>query len=413
MVSTYFLVASTAAILSLLARRHPTVATTILVGILPTYLIRFTIVSLPTNLLEVSTLAVLLGALSAPKIRSRWQQKLRSIPLLLAAGSALILASAIIGTIVSAQTQVSLGILKSWFIIPMLIGLLIVLSKPLRRNIIWALVIAGTTTALIALTQFQVGSRLTGIYDVPNSLALYLVPLTVLALWLIPRHPIYLLAAGAMYLALLGTHSVAGIVVPIIVMILGLSLWRTRPTRLYVSIILIGLILSTLAISLSGKLDYLTQPIRDGSAHSSLTVRRQLWSVSWDLIRAHPLVGLGLGQFEPHYQQQLHQRFNIAESGPRGAASPLREFVFRDPHNWIAAWWLNTGLLGLIGFITLSGTALWSRRASNNIYIQSLVLTLLAILIHGLVDTIYWKNDLAAFYWIVIALLTKWPAADS
>ena len=36
---------------------------------------------------------------------------------------------------------------------------------------------------------------------------------------------------------------------------------------------------------------------------------------------------------------------------------------------------------------------------------QSLVLVLVSILIFGLTDTVYWKNDLSALYWIIISLI--------
>jgi len=133
------------------------------------------------------------------------------------------------------------------------------------------------------------------------------------------------------------------------------------------------------------------------SSGASLAVRQQLWSVGRQLIAEHPIFGVGLGQFEPQYQRVLHERFSQFNSGLL-SPEPIPEFVFRDPHNWIIAFWLNAGLLGLVAFIGVHIVAVWRSKE------RGVVLALVLLLLFGLVDTIYWKNDLATLHWVLISL---------
>ena len=188
-----------------------------------------------------------------------------------------------------------------------------------------------------------------------------------------------------MVIALIATVSVAGIFSVLFSIGLAGVLWSPRP--LLSAVILIVCVALGVGV-LQNSLD----------SQASLAVRKQLWSVSGELIGKSPIVGVGLGQFEPHYQRVLHQRFWDAERQGEGPA-PLREFVFRDPHNWPLSFWLNSGLLGLIGFIGVHTVAL--HRTSN----RAAAAALICLLLFGLVDTIYWKNDLAALQWLLLVIL--------
>jgi putative inorganic carbon (HCO3(-)) transporter len=73
-------------------------------------------------------------------------------------------------------------------------------------------------------------------------------------------------------------------------------------------------------------------------------------------------------------------------------------------HNLYLQFLLNLGVAGLVGFIWL---VVKFFTFVKNCYISwSIPLTaaMVAILVHGLVDTPYWKNDLSYLFWVILAL---------
>ncbi len=397
---------------------------------------------IPTTLLEAAVWAVALSGFFQAKIRRSWINTAKAIPKPILFLVGLFFLSAVISTVISPHLETSLGILKGWIVTPLVYAFLVYAAlttssasprvgfsfsrrstspyegevsahtegEVLKHWIITALVLSGLVVALLGLSQLGQLDRVQGPYDVPNSLALYLAPIIVLA-W--RAYSIFgRLAAAVMFLALLFTESLAGVVSVLIAVGAGLFILQRNPLsppyqgekqtssldkgRMGGVLILVGVVATFLLVP---KIHYLQQP------GSSAQVRLQLWSISWDLIRERPLLGVGLGTFEPAYQAKLHERFTEYES------APLPEFVFRDPHNWLLSFWLNTGLLGLASFVTIHAYIFfktflpltkgeWLPAAAVGVSTA-----LLALLLLGLADTIYWKNDLATLHWLFIALL--------
>src|SRR3989344_6515145 len=302
----------------------------------------------------------------------------------------LFILAATISTGISPELRVSLGILKGWIVMPMLLGFLVYAAKiseanpkqrylPLIRGIegvsdtlLYALVTSSTVVSLLALLRGPVEGRLVGIYDTPNSLALYVSPILAATIWAsvyppaAPRKALggvgirgitaktkMMLVTGLIQAAaLLGSESVSGVTACIISLLISAHLFPNKwPLRRWYIATGTGALLAIIVLTASGKIGYLLEPLKNPSAHNSATVRLQLWSISLDLIKEHPLGGVGLGQFEPAYQQALHQRF--------------QDYSLRITHYAL----------------------------------------LITILIFGLTDTIYWKNDIAALYWVVVAML--------
>ncbi len=75
-------------------------------------------------------------------------------------------------------------------------------------------------------------------------------------------------------------------------------------------------------------------------APKSLAYRLQYWAGAWDVVKEHPWLGVGPGNFRQHY---LH--YKLPESSEEIA----------DPHNWIFDLWTSGGLLALLGFFVLLG----------------------------------------------------------
>ena len=87
-------------------------------------------------------------------------------------------------------------------------------------------------------------------------------------------------------------------------------------------------------------------------APKSLAYRLQYWSGAWEVVKEHPWLGTGPGNFRQHYL-----RYKLPESSEEIA----------DPHNWIFDLWTSGGLLALAGFFLLLGLAVCCLRRERSI----------------------------------------------
>ena len=82
------------------------------------------------------------------------------------------------------------------------------------------------------------------------------------------------------------------------------------------------------------------------------------------------------------------------------------------PHNIFLMFWLSAGLLGLVSFLWLIAMlfSIVFRISTDDGRKRLGVICatmLLAILVHGLVDTPIWKNDLALQFWMIAGIIAR------
>jgi O-antigen ligase len=126
--------------------------------------------------------------------------------------------------------------------------------------------------------------------------------------------------------------------------------------------------------------------------------RIALWLSSLEMLRDHPLFGVGLDNFG-----HLYRQFYLRESG---AAEPS----LSHPHNWILHVWLQLGLLGLAGFAWLIARAWHLARlvplGGRGRWLVAGALGCLAdTLVHGWIDNSYFLIDLAYIFWLALAVV--------
>jgi O-antigen ligase len=131
------------------------------------------------------------------------------------------------------------------------------------------------------------------------------------------------------------------------------------------------------------------------SPDNTLSLRLSLWRSALNLLAHHPLLGGGLSGFQSSVQ-------------------PYRDPAYRealiDPHNLFLNFWSETGLLGLLAFVWLSVVAVRyvARGVRGGSGSRALSIgvgaALLAVLVHGLLDVPYFKNDLALVFWVLLAV---------
>lgn len=305
----------------------------------------------------------------------------------------------------------ALGIFKGWILAPLLYFIMarsVFREKP--SMILWslrALLVSGILLSAAALQQVISGEYLTpdmrasGPFESANYLALYLGPIVVYAgtAFLESRNKAdqFLLGSGFFLgvLALYFTKSYAAFIAVMAGFSLALLLWvRKKGSRpFWTSFSLIMLFGIALLYSQLGT-EKFTQFL-DFADRSSSSVRIQIYEISTHLLLESPVFGIGLGQFEQQYQAVA---IEVLESAPF-------EWNMLHPHNVFLAFWLNMGILGLVAFIWMSGRAfLWiTERDSKERHIAALML--FVMIVHGLFDTPYFKNDLAFQFWLLMAIL--------
>jgi O-antigen ligase len=121
-----------------------------------------------------------------------------------------------------------------------------------------------------------------------------------------------------------------------------------------------------------------------------------IYHYSVDLVKAHPIIGIGLGSFQTQ----------IAEISKNDIVFQRNTLSYAlHPHNIYLAMWLNLGIAGMIIFLILCMN-FFSQiyKMQNGPFRLALITALTTILVHGLFDTTYFKNDLSAVFWLIIAI---------
>ncbi len=379
--------------------------------LLPTYLIRFSIFSIPTTLLEVLIYLVFIyGLYKAIKSGFRRLPLSGYLPIIV-----LILAL-IISTAIAPDRRIALGEFKGFFIDPILVGWLVFqfVKKEDLPKLFWALIFSGTfvaihTILLKILGQITADGRVIGIFGYsPNYLSLYLAPITTLlityGLSLMVKKK-YLLSAiciilftiflAALYFS--GSRGgflavAAGIGVYFIV-----SFWGWIRQRISSQIIVAILII--LAIYTAWTFfqpDFSVSPESGGRVATSNNLRWEIWKTSLELGKNHPLLGVGLGNFQNAFADLTANRPNYPEYiTPQALTS----------HNIFFMFWLSTGILGLTAFIWL--LVVFTKNTLKKISDNStkvILAVMVTIVLYGLIESSIWKNDLSVIFWVFWAL---------
>ncbi len=378
---------------------------------LPAYLIRFSVFGIPTTVLEILIYIVFIVGLvnSAPK-----GKKAAKIPRVWWWPVGLLLAAAIISVIVSPDKRTALGEFKAFFIDPILVFWLA--ASYLKRDDINWLIGGLTGSSLIvsahAIYQKIVGQvtadgRVVGIFGYsPNYLALFLAPIAVLLTayclqfaaqkkyrWFVVSCLPLAVSLIALYLS--GSRGGLLALGGGIVFYLIVKFWPKIKLKLWLKIGL-GIIIAASIITAGWifRPDFSLRGDVPSRVISSNNVRFQIWQASVELGTKHPVLGVGLGNFQNAFADLTIKRINFDNYIIPWALSP---------HNLFLMFWLTTGALGLIASIWLIAYSIW--RGLKNLNPQSIIFLagLSVIILQGLVDTPYFKNDLSVLFWLIIA----------
>jgi len=375
---------------------------------LPLYLVRLRISWISTNLLEL-----MIGGLFVIWLVSRIrinQAQFKKTTFFLPVF--LIFLGVTLATLFSVDAITSAGIWKGWFIAPLIFFVIIISnlkSKEQVRDILFALFLSGTGVALVAFfywlnNNLTYDGRLRAFYLSPNYLAMYLSPILILSFYLYSSFKkkiskILLFASSCLLFTVIYlTYSygawlgIGGALVFLLIKFFRRWTLKNKKHFFYLtSFFLLLFILAFLCQIPSQKF----QGLLDFS-YPAWQSRLVIWQSAGEIIKDHSLIGIGPGMFQKYYLDY------------QAKFPPYLEWAVPQPHNLFLAFWLQTGLLGLIGLIWLLVRFFKSKASKGNLasklLLNIIMAAMLYILIHGLVDTTYWKNDLSIIFWLLIAL---------
>lgn len=386
---------------------------------IPFYFFRFSVFGIPTNIFEISVLVALISSFLIPRKDISTLNEITKFtgwifPILL-------LIIALVSSFLAGDKTNALGIFKGWFLVPAIFAWLI--TKNFNQKNLWKLSIPlyvglliisiwsifqklGIIGALFyqagdsSFSQYLQERRVFGPFESPNFLAMYLVPALLISFSII-EHIKYkcskiLLAVSVVLpvLALYFSGSRAGLITLILGALVYLNyrfidVQKTKYRKPFFAVLFIFLFL----LINVGYLFFATKYFQP-EAGSSDDIRVQIYKYSETLIRNHPVAGIGLGQFQTA----------IAEISKSSTA--FQEFGLPyalHPHNLFLALWLNLGTYGLISFVLLL-VAMFKNLYFNDSKLKAyFIAAVFAILIHGLFDSTYFKNDLSAIFWLIFA----------
>ena len=430
-----------------LAWRRLNWAVLFVIATLPSYLIRFNLGPVPMTLLEGMVLVVFVIWLIR-KFKIGSFQKFSILHSPFSISIILFLLAATISIFVSPDIRAALGIWRAYFVEPILF--FIVLRDLLHKRaietgqIVFVLSISALVLSFFAIYQKFTGfwipnpwieeavRRVTSVFEYPNALGLFLGPLIPLFAGRLigaileirakrdDRHVLrrifylgyWILVIATSLLAIWwarSTGALVGVTIALMFMVIVefviarsgsdlpagrqakqsrtlMGLLRSPPTGGSLAMtVIFFIVISVFIFKIPSVKNELL--LRDWSGH----VRRTQWTETVKMLKDRPILGAGLSGY-PTVIAPYHKADYLE--------------IFQYPHNIIFNFWSETGLLGLVAFILLiiNFFRLGIKKlltTNYSLFTIPTMASMVVILVHGLVDVPYFKNDLAVLFWII------------
>ncbi len=141
----------------------------------------------------------------------------------------------------------------------------------------------------------------------------------------------------------------------------------------------------------SYKFKILTNQI-DFKYETSATSRKEIFKMNLAIIKDNPVLGVGLNQYQSYFKENqekvLGHKLNESHIPPHA-------------HNFFMSFWTNLGIFGFLGILLLIIGVFRDTKFSVG---NPFAFVVLAIMIHGLIDSYYWSQETAYFFWMMVVL---------
>ncbi len=425
-----------------------------IIATLPSYLIRFKVLTIPSTLLEVMILIVFViwfVSQVLPNLKNWLRNRRQRMPYPFAWEIIILIIISFLAAGISGFSNSALGLWKAYFFEPILLFILVLnifKNKKDWSKILGAFCFSALLVALAAIYQKITGQfifnefwaadetrRVVSWFGFPNAIGLYLAPLTMLFIgWFfsLPRKTTLKKALGKIL-----------ILITIIASVLAIYFARSEGalTGLIAGLFIFGLLAGKkqriatllLVIIIIGGV-FLSPPIKNYTINKltlhdlSGQIRQRQWKETLLALQGIKFItGAGLANYQttvaPFHQEGIFfNQDNLPNFDEQLRASaelrakywqPVEIYLY--PHNIFLNFWSELGLLGALVFswliikylfIALKLTINHDREKKSDKYLTlGLLSAMVVIVIHGLVDVPYFKNDLAVMFWILLALL--------
>lgn len=429
-----------------------------LIFLLPTYLLRFSL-GLPFTFLEVMIGSVFVvwviqnWKFLGQRLRTRLQgQKLSAqnrYPFQWPLIAWLFVSLGAVG--VAGFSWAALGIWRAYFFEPALLFIVAVNVLQTRKQILQAITALGLSTlvvAVFAIYQYATGSfianefwaaaatrRATSFFPYPNAVGLYVAPIIMMVVGAVSY--VFVSNKKAEHIGKISLYAVVimlGVAALVCarsegamlatgagLLVFGILAHQTL-RKITVAVIVLAVVALYMSVPLRTYLvDRLTLKNFSGQ------VRQQQWKETWQMLQDGRLVlGSGLANYQssvaPYHQEGIFvkdysdpdfQRKLVYNPQYRDSHwQPLEIYLY--PHNILLNFWTELGLAGVLVFLWILVTFVvysWqtyrvARRHNDPIQyiVLGLGLSVVVMIIHGLVDVPYFKNDLSALFWLTMAM---------
>ncbi len=398
----------------------PLILQSLVLTLSPLYVLRFRLL-LPTTFLEILLLlAVFATAIEFIKDGASFSRLKTKFDFFIL----IFLIAAFLSNLITPDFLGGLGILKAYFIEPVLFfySLLYTSRKYENSYILKSLIASGVWLSVLATVQKFTGGfslapyeliqgRVPALYNSANSLALYLCPITLITLGFFTREKVgsrkimYFAFFLFFMLIVIWTRSRGGLVALLGGMVIFTYTLLALKNKFLRKIwfVIPGLCLfAVLSFFYFFYQNYNFLPLHDGRPYTqgdTLQIRYFIWVGTINMLRDHPILGAGLDGFKALYSRQYKL--------------PQFQEEFQYPHNLILTFWTELGIFGLFVFlliITESISLLLRKitKSKNPILGASLIAVFSYMLLHGVVDVPYFKNDLSVQFWAILAVIQLW-----
>lgn len=311
-----------------------------------------------------------------------------------------------------------LGLLKSYLFLPVVFALgtsFLVWRKTIDHNHLLLAVFFGATFQSILgylytiRGLFTYDSRLAIFYESPNQFAMILAIGIIIGIHFLlvsksTKTPlsqtiraILIIAVLSLAFSLLLTHSLGSWIA------LAVSIILVIITKANIFSIRKSLVIIILAVFTASFLIYFmpffarTTDYKSSIPPSQKDSRIMIYSVSQKMIKDNLLFGIGMGNFQKKYlDMQIH-------------FSPYPQWAVPHAHNNLLHVCVEGGIFALFCFSIL---IFISFRKKINKPLCGLFVVLVYLLVHGIVDVTFWKNDLSVIWWSFLLILSLNNCSD-
>ncbi|MCM0758019.1 O-antigen ligase family protein [Sporomusa sphaeroides DSM 2875] len=291
-----------------------------------------------------------------------------------------------------------------YYMVPLFLAVLFVKKRKQLIVLLLALVVSTCVSDSYAIWQGLQGQQRAAAFTAhPMLLAGYLVQMLPLILIVLAEKTelrkgmrMGLLVVFLLSLAALIYNGTRGAWVAVAITFSVYGMITVKRNKYILPSIIILFIMTGIVLGMNPAFQNRVQSITDLNNQSNKE-RILLWKSSWNIIKDHPLTGVGSNNFRILYQE----KYILPEAKEPHLTHAHNNFIH------IAA---EAGILGLTGFVCLFGYILkfsWRqwRACPENIFALGCFLVTISLLLQGLTEFNFFHSRVMRLYWLIVGFM--------